>query len=229
MKHILVIDDEAQIRRFLHIALEAENYKVSLAEDGKTGLQAIALDTPDLIILDLGLPDISGIELLKDIRQWSQTPIIVLSVQNQEPVKVKALDLGANDYLTKPFGVKELLARIRNALRYSERQQNPTAQESKTVLSIENLTLDLQARTLHQDLRPIKLTKTEFNFLALLMEYQGMVLTHPQILRKLWGPEFVNETHYLQVYVSQLRKKIEKDPTQPQLLITEPGVGYRFG
>ncbi len=229
MKHILVIDDEAQIRRFLHIALEAENYKVSLAEDGKQGLQAIALHAPDLIILDLGLPDISGIDLLKDIRQWSQTPIIILSVQNQEPVKVKALDLGANDYLTKPFGVKELLARIRNALRYSERQQNPAAQESKTVFSIDNLTLDLQARTLHQDTRPIKLTKTEFNFLALLMEHQGMVLTHPQILRKLWGPEFIHETHYLQVYVSQLRKKIEKDPTQPQLLITEPGVGYRFG
>jgi len=229
MKRILVIDDEPQIRRFLQIALEAEKYQVLLADNGQTGLNLAALETPDLIVLDLGLPDISGLDLLADIRQWSQTPIIILSVQNQEPQKVKALDLGANDYLTKPFGVQELLARIRNALRHSERQELEVNGPGRVLLTLGNLKLDRQARTLHKEDLPVKLTKTEFNFLELLMEHQGTVLTHPHILRKLWGPEFINETHYLQVYVSQLRKKIEVDPTQPQLLMTEPGIGYRLG
>jgi two-component system, OmpR family, KDP operon response regulator KdpE len=229
MKRILVIDDEPQIRRFLQLALETETYEVLLAENGQTGLNLAVLETPDLIVLDLGLPDISGLDLLTEIRQWSQTPIIILSVQSQETQKVKALDLGANDYLTKPFGVQELLARIRNALRHSERQHLEVNGADKVVLSLGNLKLDRQARTLHKDNLPIKLTKTEFNFLALLMEHQGTVLTHPHILRKLWGPEFINDTHYLQVYVSQIRKKIEVDPTLPQILITEPGIGYRLG
>lgn len=228
MKPILVIDDEPQIRRFLQIALEAEKYEVITANAGSEGLAALALNQPALVILDLGLPDLSGLEVLRDLRQWSQVPVIILSVQDQESQKVRALDLGANDYLTKPFGVQELLARIRNALRYAESLNNHQA-SSSSKLELGDLILDRQKRSLHKQGVPIKLTKTEFNFLELLMLHQGMVITHPQILSKLWGPEYLNETHYLQVYVSQLRKKIEVDPTQPQILITEPGIGYRLG
>ena len=228
MNTILIIDDEPQIRRFLKIALEADHYQVLTAESGKEGLALAVLNNPTLIVLDLGLPDGSGLDVLANIRQWSQVPILILSVQDQEMQKVKALDLGANDYLTKPFGVQELLARIRNAIRHSASQQANSQSAHQAVLVLGQLTLDRQARTLHKQKTLIKLTKTEFNFLELLMLHQGMVVTHPQILRKLWGPEFINETHYLQVYVSQIRKKIEDDPAQPELLLTEPGVGYRL-
>jgi two-component system KDP operon response regulator KdpE len=220
---ILIIDDELHIRRFLAIALEAQGYTVVPCEDGQSGLQQAALLNPQLILLDLGLPDMSGLEVLARLREWSTVPVMILSVQDQERDKVKALDLGADDYLTKPFGVQELLARIRVALRH--RQANPVVQ---SVFAQGPLKVDLAARTVWFQEQPVKLTKTEYNLLALLVRHAGKVLTHRQILSEVWGAEYVSETHYLQVYLSRLRNKLELDPSQPRYFLTEAGVGYRF-
>lgn len=223
-QRILVIDDEPQIQRFLRIALEASGYEVLLADTGRQGLEQASLQSPDLIILDLGLPDLSGLEVLAALRGWSRVPVMILSVQDQERDKVQALDQGADDYLTKPFGIQELLARLRVALR----KQADTVAASEPVFRSGPLTLDRTTRQVLKQGQVVKLTKTEYRLLALLVAHAGKVLTHRQILREIWGAEYVEEHHYLQVYISQLRRKLELDPAQPQLLLTESGVGYRL-
>lgn len=222
---ILVVDDEVQIQRFLRIALESSGYQVQLACTGGEGLEQAALLQPALIILDLGLPELSGLEVLTQLRTWSSIPVIVLSVRDQERDKVKALDLGADDYLTKPFGIQELLARIRVALRHAAGRGGT---DESQLLENGPLKVDVLARRVCCRGSEVKLTKTEFNLLALLVQHAGKVLTHRQILVQIWGAEYGSETHYLQVYISQLRRKLEQEPTQPELILTEPGVGYRL-
>ena len=223
---ILVIDDESQIQRFLKIALEGSGYEVLLASQGQQGLEKAGLDSPDLILLDLGLPDLAGLEVLQRLREWTQIPVIVLSVQEQERDKVAALDRGADDYLTKPFGVQELLARIRVALRHAAARTEPGDDNSSVQFG--PIRVDRASRQIWKGEEPVKLTKTEYKLLALLIQHAGKVLTHRHILREIWGAEYTGETHYLQVYVSQLRRKLEDDPTQPRLILTESGVGYRL-
>lgn len=225
-QRILVIDDEAQIQRFLKIALEGSGYEVILAENGRQGLTQASLQSPDLILLDLGLPDISGLEVLAQLREWSKTPVIVLSVQNQEREKVGALDKGADDYLTKPFGIQELLARMRVALRHSAERSG--SGEASPIFEQAGIRFDPASHQVWKHEQKIKLTKTEYKLLALLVQHAGKVLTHRQLLTQIWGAEYVGESHYLQVYISQLRRKLEDDPNQPRLLLTEPGVGYRL-
>jgi two-component system KDP operon response regulator KdpE len=219
---ILIIDDEPQIRKLLEINLESNDYKVYMAETGKEGLLKAANHPPNLIILDLGLPDKSGHAVLKELREWYNKPIIILSVQDDEESIVKALDNGANDYLTKPFRSQELLARIRSGLRHSDHQT------IQNVLSFEELELDLIARVVRRNGQEIKLTSTEYSLLVLLAKYAGKVLTHQFILKEVWGPGYQMETQYLRVFVAQLRKKIEENPNQPKHLLTESRVGYRF-
>lgn len=220
---ILVIDDEAQIRKLLEISLEANDYKVLFAVDGKDGITMAASHQPDLILLDLGLPDMDGQEVLNKLREWYQNPILILSVKNTEGEIVRALDHGANDYMTKPFRTQELLARIRTALR------SVTATNSnESVLDFENLTIDLAARLVKVNNEIIKFTATEYNLLTLLIKNEGRVLTHQYILKEIWGQSYSDQTQYLRVFVAQLRKKIEEDPNRPRFIITESGVGYRF-
>lgn len=219
---VLVIDDEVQIRRFLHFSLEASGYRVYEAETGHDGLLSAAKLRPDLIILDLGLPDMTGHAVLSSLREWTHTPVIILSVHNSDKDKVMALDGGADDYLTKPFSTDELLARIRAAMRHAQ----PEPQEP--VLTYGNVQIDLTRRLVTKNNVPVKLTPTEYALLKLMAQHAGRVLTHQQILREVWGPEYENETHYLRVYFAQLRQKIEDDPALPTLLITEAGVGYRL-
>ncbi len=223
---ILVIDDEAQIQRFLKIALEGSGYEVELADNGRQGLELAILQNPDLILLDIGLPDMTGFDVLSQLREWSKIPVIILSVQNQERDKVTALDLGADDYLTKPFGVQELLARVRVALRHSA--ERSTGQTASAIQQFGDVRIDLAAHLVHKGEAKIKLTKTEYKLLALLAQHAGKVLTHRQLLSEVWGAAYVSDSHYLQVYVSQLRRKLEDDPTSPRLILTEPGVGYRL-
>ena len=225
-QRILVVDDEAQIQRFLKIALEGSGYEVLQAENGKQALENASLQTPDLMLLDLGLPDIGGLEVLRRLREWTRIPVIILSVHEQERDKVGALDHGADDYLTKPFGVQELLARIRVALRHSAERNGQT--EAATLFQLGDVRVDLPSRQVWKHEQTVKLTKTEFKLLALLIQHAGKVLTHRQILREIWGAEYTGETHYLQVYISQLRRKLEADPAQPQMILTESGVGYRL-
>jgi two-component system, OmpR family, KDP operon response regulator KdpE len=220
--HALVIDDEVQIRRFLRISLEASGYRVLEAVTGSEGITRAAQNRPDIIILDLGLPDMDGLEVLRRIREWTATPVIILSVRDDDQGKVAALDAGADDYLTKPFSTDELLARIRVALRHAQ----PASQES--LLHFGDVTVDLSRRSVTLQGEPVKLTPTEYALLRLMIQHAGKVLTHQQILRAVWGPEYVNETHYLRVYFAQLRQKLEVNPALPELLITEPGVGYRL-
>lgn len=219
---ILVIDDEAQIRRMLRLSLEAHGFTVKEATTAQEGLQQAALARPDLIILDLNLPDKSGLETLKDIRGWSRTPVIVLSVRNSEQDKIELLDSGADDYLTKPFGMGELLARIRAALRHI------TPDTADGIFTSGDLVIDFSRRIVTRKNEEIKLTPTEYSLLKLLACNAGKVLTHNQIIDELWGPASQPDTSYLRVYVLQLRKKIEDDPSNPGMLITEPGVGYRL-
>ena len=219
---ILVIDDEVQIRRLLEITLSSNGFKVSEAANGKDGTIAAATHNPALILLDLGLPDTDGIEILKKIREWYQKPIIILSVRNSEEDIINALDNGANDYLTKPFRTGELLARIRVALRPSQDS------EDFPELTFDTLTLDLPNHTVRKNGEILKLTSTEFSLLALLAKNSGRVLTHQTILKEIWGFGYIGQTQYLRVFVAQLRKKIEDDPSKPKLLITESGIGYRF-
>ena len=219
---ILTIDDEAQIRKLLKISLECEQHQVLEAATGKAGLQIAATSPPDLILLDMGLPDMEGLEVLKRIRQWSQVPIIILSVRNDENSIISALDQGADDYLVKPFNINELSARIRVILRRSESSlQDPLFQSGALKVDLANRLV-----TLHDS--PIKLTATEFDLLACLVRHSGKVLTHRHLLKEVWGPNAVEHTQYLRVYVQHLRQKIEAEPTLPKLLITEPGIGYRL-
>lgn len=219
---ILIIDDEPQIRKLLQINLESNDYKVVLASSGKEGMFLSANHSPDLILLDIGLPDISGHQLLNELREWYSKPIIILSVQDNEADIISALDNGATDYLTKPFRTGELLARIRSSLR---RSQNL---ESNSCIICGDLEIDLIARTVKRNSETIKLTSTEYNLLALFAKNEGKVLTHPYILKEIWGYSYQMETQYLRVFVGTLRKKIEENPNNPQHIITESGVGYRF-
>lgn len=220
---ILVIDDEPQIRKLLEISLESNDYQVQQAETGKQGLAMAANHQPDLILLDLGLPDTSGHELLKTLREWYNKSIIILSVQNTEHDIVTALDNGATDYLSKPFRTAELLARIRAAMR-----RNQLIDNHDTVQAIGDLEIDLTARTLKKNGEIVKLTSTEYSLMALFFKHEGSVLTHQFILKEIWGVGYQAETQYLRVFVGTLRKKIEEQPNKPQHIITESGVGYRF-
>lgn len=218
---ILVIDDEIQIRKLLEINLVASGYRVVEAETAKDGILLAASVNPALIILDLGLPDMDGLDVLKKLREWYTAPIIILSVRSLEEDIVRALDSGANDYLTKPFRTRELLARIRVATHQVLRQEEAS-------MVFDNLTIDLARHVATKNNEIIKLTSTEFTLLALMAKNEGRVLTHVYILQEIWGYGYTEETQYLRVFIAQLRKKIEDDPTKPKLLITESGIGYRF-
>lgn len=220
---ILIIDDEVQIRRLLEITLSANGYKIAEASTGIEGLTLAATRHPSLIILDLGLPDADGFDVLKKLREWFFKPIIILSVRNSEEEIIKALDSGANDYLTKPFRTGELLARIRVAIRQSQGvSDNP-------ILEFGALCINVANHTVHKNNEPVKLTSTEFSLLALLAKNEGRVMTHQLILKEVWGMGYVEQTQYLRVFIAQLRKKIEDNPAKPKFLITESGIGYRFG
>lgn len=219
---ILIIDDESQIRRLLEITLQSHDYKVVEAANAHEGLIMAANHPPDMILLDLGLPDESGHNVLKKLREWYTRPIIILSVQSSEEDIVKALDAGANDYLVKPFRTGELLARIRSVLRSaSPKEENP-------VIDTDELHIDLHARVVKKKNEIVKLTATEYTLLALFARNEGKVLTHQYLLRIVWGPGYIDQTQYLRVFIAQLRKKIEDDPNHPKHIITESGVGYRF-
>jgi two-component system KDP operon response regulator KdpE len=219
---ILIIDDEVQIRKLLEITLQSNDYKVNEAATARDGLIKAANHPPDMILLDIGLPDESGHVVLQKLREWYSKPILILSVQSGEEDIVKALDNGANDYLVKPFRTGELLARIRSALR------NTTGEEEKTALTFGKLEIDLALRVVKKDKEVIKLTATEYTLLALFARNEGKVLTHQYLLREVWGPGYINQSQYLRVFIAQLRKKIEDDPNRPQIIVTEAGVGYRF-
>ena len=219
---VLIIDDEAQIRKLLEISLGSNGYTVTTAPTAFDGMNMAANHPPDLIILDLGLPDEDGHSVLKKLREWYTNPIIILSVQDNEADIIKALDNGANDYLCKPFRTGELLARIRSAIR------NSLAEESKPVVVCGDLQIDLNERTLKKGNEHIKLTATEYALLSVFARNEGKVLTHQYLLRDIWGPGYINQSQYLRVFVAQLRKKIENDPNRPRFIVTESGVGYRF-
>lgn len=219
---ILIIDDEEQIRKLLEITLKTNNYNVTEAATAKEGIIMASNHPPDLIILDLGLPDKDGLTVLQELRQWHTNPIIILSVQNSEEIIIGALDSGANDYLTKPFRTGELLARIRSALRSS------VPEENEPIINSDDLQIDLYSRTVKKRGELIKLTTTEYSLLSLFAKNDGKVLTHQYLLRAVWGPGFINQSQYLRVFIAQIRKKIEDDPNRPEYLLTESGVGYRF-
>ena len=221
---ILVIDDEPKILRAVRTILTEKGFRVTTASRGEEGLTLAAANEPDLIILDLGLPDMDGVEVCTRLREWSQCPIIILSVRDSEGDKVAALDKGADDYLTKPFGIEELLARVRVALRHSAGRKDP---QSKVVRA-GPLTIDLVWHNVNRGEEEIKLTGTEYKLLAYLASNHGHILTHQSILTHVWGPADADHTEYLRVYMRQLRKKLEADPERPQYILTEPGVGYRF-
>ena len=221
---ILVIDDEPQILRAIRTILSEKQFRVTTASRGEEGLALAAANEPDLIILDLGLPDMDGVEVTARLREWTQRPIIILSVRDSERDKVAALDRGADDYLTKPFGVEELLARVRVALRHSTRR----AEAQSKVVTAGPLTIDLAWHVVKRGEEEVKLTATEFKLLAYLAAHHGRVLTHQSILTNVWGEADADHTEYLRVYMRQLRKKLEADPERPQYILTEPGVGYRF-
>jgi two-component system KDP operon response regulator KdpE len=219
----LVVDDEPQIRRFLRTSLSAHGYHVVEAACGKEAFVSITSERPDAVLLDLGLPDMDGLDLIRRVRDWSKVPIIVLSVRGGERDKIEALDIGADDYVTKPFGMGELLARIRAALRH--RLQ---AEVEAPVFRSGGLTVDLARRVVTVDGCELKLTPKEYDLLRVLVVHAGKVVTHQHLLRQVWGPQSVHETHYLRVYIGQLRQKIERDPARPGHLLTEAGVGYRL-
>lgn len=222
---IIIVEDELAIRQFLRTALRLQGYTVFEAETGQRGLVEANIRKPDLLILDLGLPDMDGIEVIKAIRAWSTLPIIVLSARSQEQQKVDALDLGADDYLTKPFGVEELIARIRVALRHANRKEQSLDND---VLVTGGLKVDLSKRLVSVDGREIALTPIQYRLLAVLAKNAGKVMTHRQIMKEVWGPSYVDNVHYVRMYMSQLRHKLETDPAKPQYLVTESGLGYRL-
>ena len=221
---ILLVEDEKEIRRFVRMALETEGCRVIEAEGCKRGLIEAGTRKPELLILDLGLPDGDGVEFIRDLRGWSSMPVIVLSARSQEADKIQALDAGADDYLTKPFGVGELLARVRAALR----RLSHAGDTGGTLVKFGEVSVDLVRRVVEKAGQPVHLTPIEYRLLALLINNTGKVLTHRQILREVWGPTYVESSHYLRVYMGHLRQKLEDDPTRPRYIITETGVGYRF-
>jgi two-component system KDP operon response regulator KdpE len=224
---IAVIEDEAPIRRFLRASLTAEGYSVQEAGSVAEGLRCVTQYRPDLVLLDLGLPDGDGLQIVKEVRGWSSLPIVVLSAHGEEKSKIAALDAGADDFLTKPFSVGELLARIRVALRHAARV-NATDEAEQTVVEFGPVCVDLAARRVFRNDAEVKLTKLEFDLLAVLVRNVGKVLTHRYLLKEVWGPQAVHENHYVRVFMANLRKKLEDDPSRPQFLLTEQGVGYRL-
>jgi two-component system KDP operon response regulator KdpE len=222
MSRVLVVDDELPMRRTLDIGLRARGYDVDLAASGEEALTVAARTQPDVVILDLGLPGIDGIQVAQSLRGWTEVPIIVLSARGAEAVKVAALDAGADDYVTKPFGMDELLARLRAALRRSR------PAEELPVVRTPDFTVDLAAKRITGPVGEIRLTPTEWQVVEVLVRHRGRLVTQAQLLRDVWGPTYHDETHYLRVYLSQLRRKLEPDPSHPRYFITEPGMGYRF-
>lgn len=219
---ILIIDDEKQMLRLLELTLSVSDYRVLTATDGNTGLQALALSRPDCVILDLGLPDMDGMQVLERLREWSTIPVLVVSARGTEEDVVLALDHGANDYLVKPFRTAELLARVRAALRTAQ------ADDALPVLHFDALSIDLTAHLVRKNGHPVKLTSTEYAIMKLFARNSGRVLTHSFVMRTIWGPDLEEETQYLRVYINQLRKKLEDDPAHPHYIVTESGIGYRF-
>jgi two-component system KDP operon response regulator KdpE len=222
MSRVLVVDDELPMRRALGIGLRARGYEVDLAEDGAQGLELAARHHPDVVILDLGLPDMDGVDVAHALRGWTNVPIIVLSARESEGVKVAALDAGADDYVTKPFGMDELLARLRAALRRA------APAEEAPVVTTPDFSIDLASKQVRRDGSEVRLTPTEWHVVELLVRNRGKLVTQQQLLQQVWGPEYHRETHYLRFYLSQIRRKLEPDPSQPRYFITEPGMGYRF-
>ncbi len=220
---VLIVDDEPQIRRFLRASLQAHDYEVIEAESGKEGIKACTVQKPDLLILDLGLPDMDGLDVVKSVREWSTIPIIILSIRSDDPDKIEALDRGANDYVTKPFSMGELLARMRVALR-----QGRTEGDAGPVVAAGEIAIDLSKRLVTVGGTPVKLSRKEYDLLKILASHPDKVITHQQLLQEVWGQAYVEETQYLRVYIGQLRQKLERDPAAPKRLITEPGVGYRL-
>lgn len=220
---VLVVDDEPQIQRFLKPSLAAAGYEVASAADGREALKLIATTAPDVVVLDLGLPDMDGKDVIASVREWSQVPIIVLSARDREAEKIAALDLGADDYVNKPFGIGELMARLRTALRHKARESGETE-----VFRTGDLVVDTVKRLVTLQGERVRLTPKEYDLLHVLTRHAGRVVTHRQLLQAVWGPAHVEDTQYLRVFVGQLRQKIESDPTEPRFVLTEPGVGYRF-
>ncbi|MEP9378117.1 response regulator [Aquabacter sp. CN5-332] len=221
---VLVVDDEAAIHRFLAPALSAAGYRVARADDGTSGLREIATHPPEVVLLDLGLPDMDGKEVIRRLREWSRIPVIVLSARDREAEKIEALDLGADDFVNKPFSVGELMARIRVALRTAS-----GGTHEEPVLHVGSVEIDRARHRVTRDGVEVKLTPKEFDLLSFLARHAGRVLTHRQILQAVWGPAHVHDTQYLRVYVGQLRQRLESDPAAPSLILTEPGIGYRIG
>jgi two-component system, OmpR family, KDP operon response regulator KdpE len=222
MTRVLIVDDDTQLLRALSINLRARNYEVDVAPDGRTALAAAARNSPNLVILDLGLPDIDGVEVVHSLRGWSTAPIVVLSARGAQAEKVTALDAGADDYVTKPFGMDELLARIRSALRRAA----PT--DTVAVIATEAFTIDLASKRLTTGDGEVRLTPTEWHLLEILARNPGKLISQRRLLREVWGPAYETETNYLRVYIAQLRRKLELEPSRPRHLLTEPGMGYRF-
>jgi two-component system KDP operon response regulator KdpE len=222
---VLVVEDEPQLMRFLRATLPVHGYRVVEATTGTQAIVEASSRAPDLVLLDLGLPDLDGTEVTRRVREWSPMPIVVISARGQERDKVEALDVGADDYLTKPFGIAELLARMRVALRHAARRADGTLE---TVVETGDLRIDLGARLVYRRGKEVRLTRTEYRIVASLAQQAGKVVTHRQLLREVWGPGSTDETHYLRVYMAQLRQKLEDDPARPRHLLTETGVGYRL-
>ena len=220
---VLVIEDEPEIRRFLRASLGVEGYRVIESSTGRRGVIDAGTHKPDLAIVDLALPDMDGVDVIRRIREWSSMPVIVLSARAQERAKIEALDAGANDYVTKPFAIGELLARVRAALRHAVRSDS-----GSTMLRMDDVVVDLGSRTVHRHGEPVHLTPIEFRLLATLARSAGMVATHRRLLVEVWGPTHERDTHYLRIYMKQLRDKLEVDPVQPRFLLTETGIGYRL-
>ncbi|GAA2733064.1 response regulator [Streptomyces eurythermus] len=226
MTRVLVVDDEPQIVRALVINLKARAYEVDAAPDGRTALELAASRHPDVVVLDLGLPDMDGVEVIRGLRGWTRVPILVLSARHSSDEKVEALDAGADDYVTKPFGMDELLARLRAAVRRAE-PAGP-GEDDLTTVETEGFTVDLAAKKVHRDGKDVRLTPTEWHLLEVLVRNTGRLVGQKQLLQEVWGPSYGTETNYLRVYMAQLRRKLEADPSHPRHFITEPGMGYRF-
>ncbi|MGW8698789.1 response regulator [Streptomyces eurythermus] len=226
MTRVLVVDDEPQIVRALVINLKARAYEVDAAPDGRTALELAASRHPDVVVLDLGLPDMDGVEVIRGLRGWTRVPILVLSARHSSDEKVEALDAGADDYVTKPFGMDELLARLRAAVRRAE-PAGP-GEDDLTTVETEGFTVDLAAKKVHRDGKDVRLTPTEWHLLEVLVHNTGRLVGQKQLLQEVWGPSYGTETNYLRVYMAQLRRKLETDPSHPRHFITEPGMGYRF-
>ena len=222
MSRVLVVDDEPQILRALGINLRARGYEVDLAPDGERALDVAARHHPDVVVLDLGLPGLDGVDVIRGLRGWSQVPIVVLSVRDAEGDKVAALDAGADDYVTKPFGMDELLARLRAALRRT------TPAEEEALVETEDFTIDLAAKKVRRDGEEVRLTPTEWNLVEVLVRNRGRLVAQTQLLQEVWGPQYHDETNYLRVFMAQVRRKLEPEPAHPRYFITEPGMGYRF-